>query len=364
MTWWWSADQDLGPTPPSPVRGWWQEDAPLLRARRRMIRLAAEKFLSLVGPPGRGVRYAPEHLGLAYHGLCDASGAQEGDYDAHLLVSEPFFRHQLHLISRLFTARLARDVLHGREQGARLTAMISFDDGLRSVESLALAPLAEYGLPATLFLNDIAWERQELWHDTVARAALSARPEALEAALLGVVPTLGLSWLPGAPPVERAMRLVELLKSLPGARALEVAQALGPLAGPPPARYMEPDAVRRAHEAGHEIGGHSHRHLILTLLEEPLRERELVENKCALEEVVGEPIVSFAHPNGDYNPASLRAVSRAGYRNAWGVERAELAPMALARRNISDAACVDEEGRFSGALFLLWLFRGQGGLPQ
>lgn len=345
---WWSTERELGRSAPSPLPGPWRGVGEgLWRARRRLQRVAAERWLGALGPPGRGARSAPLHLGLGYHGVCGAAGLEAGDYDPNLWVCEDFFRHQVHLIARLCAARRASEVWGAREEGAALAAAVTFDDGLSSVVGRGLPILREYGLPATLFVNDGVWGGGELWHDTAARAASVAPLEAAAALDLGA-------------PLE-ALGFVAALKRLGSERLLEVMARLEVLAGPAPAgRYLEPAGVVAWRGAGHEVGGHGTRHLLLTRTRGALLRGELEGNRAALEALLGEPVMSYAYPNGANDRAARDAVAAAGYTSGWGIEHSDGGVLALSRRNISDAVCVDEEGRFSGALFLVWLLGRRG----
>jgi hypothetical protein len=60
--------------------------------------------------------------------------------------------------------------------------------------------------------------------------------------------------------------------------------------------YHHPDQIRRIHQAGHEVGSHSHRHEWLPgLCLEALRET-LISSKDALEQCIGSPLVTFVPP--------------------------------------------------------------------
>ncbi len=296
---------------------------------------------------------------MAYHGVGHEGHDARGDYDPHLLVSPEFLRRQVHLLDRVCVMRLSRDTLVGREQGARLTACLTFDDGLRSVYDEAMPILKDYAAPATLFVNDSVWNMPELWHDTIARAARTMDARTLGTLVGDVLPASVVREVVARLPSARSRALVSACKSLEGPVLLTLAQrareALEPLAT---RRYMNRDELVSWAEAGHEVGGHTTHHMILEHLSGEDRRREVEGNKSALEEVLGQKVRSFAYPNGEHSLVTRRDVGQAGYEVGWSVERPGpgRTPMALPRRNISDAVCVDEHGRFSGALFWVWLF--------
>lgn len=76
------------------------------------------------------------------------------------------------------------------------------------------------------------------------------------------------------------------------------------------------DEVRLLADQGVEIGSHGLLHRALPELDEEQRERETEESRQILEMVTGQPVVSFCYPYGAFDPASMTAVSSAGYRAA------------------------------------------------
>ena len=102
---------------------------------------------------------------------------------------------------------------------------------------------------------------------------------------------------------------------------------------------MTSDQVKKMHEAGMEIGGHTVNHPILTSVDKATARREINENKEYLESLIGEPLCSFAYPNGkpgkDYGPEHVALVKEAGYECAvstsWGRVNKNSDPFQLPR---------------------------------
>jgi peptidoglycan/xylan/chitin deacetylase (PgdA/CDA1 family) len=65
-----------------------------------------------------------------------------------------------------------------------------------------------------------------------------------------------------------------------------------------------------------EIGSHTVRHADLADADGERAFRELAESKRLLEDMLGQPVRSFAYPYGHYSPACLPAAQRAGYESA------------------------------------------------
>ena len=74
-----------------------------------------------------------------------------------------------------------------------------------------------------------------------------------------------------------------------------------------------PDAVRRLHDAGHEIGSHTHSHRLLTDLKPEERYRELTRSKAQLAATTGVDIEGFRAPAFDFGPEHFHALADAGY---------------------------------------------------
>lgn len=344
---WWDTRGELGEAPTSPLLcgyGWSRAQ----RARRKLRRLLAERFLGRLGSEGvRGLLEAP--LGLCYHGVVERLSS--ADYDPHLMVSPAFLRHQLCVLRRV-----ARVVPSGElREGERGQAVVTFDDALLGVWTLGAPILREQGVRASLFVNDGVWREGELWHDTVARAALSLERGAVEVWFdrLLAPSCLREVWRLGG--AARSRALVVRCKQLDAGQLLERLRRLrGVLGGGEGRRYMSPGEVRAWDEAGHEVGGHTTYHPILTRLGAQEQRAEVSGNRAALEGLLGKGVRSFAYPNGDHDAALEALVRELGYEHTWATERR--GGRALERCNMSDFVCMDEDGRFHGGLFLLWVW--------
>jgi peptidoglycan/xylan/chitin deacetylase (PgdA/CDA1 family) len=67
-----------------------------------------------------------------------------------------------------------------------------------------------------------------------------------------------------------------------------------------------------------EVGSHTVRHPNLTLPND--RVAEVAGSRTLLEEMIGEPVTTFAYPNGYHDAAAVAAVADAGYRGACTTE--------------------------------------------
>lgn len=171
-------------------------------------------------------------------------------------------------------------------------ALITFDDGYRSVLTIAAPILAAYRLPAVVFACSTPMlERRLLWFDHVAlrdgEAAADAWKERSYDEWRGVC-----------------------------------ADTAPVVPDDHPCALMTPaDLAVLARQSGIEIGGHTARHPILARATVDQQRDEIVSNRDALAEWSGRPIRAFAYPNGrpsiDYTADTIAIVEDAGFDVAF-----------------------------------------------
>jgi peptidoglycan/xylan/chitin deacetylase (PgdA/CDA1 family) len=79
--------------------------------------------------------------------------------------------------------------------------------------------------------------------------------------------------------------------------------------------YMVARQVRELSDAGFEIGSHSVTHPYLSDLTDAQINREIVESKIQLEEMIGRPVHHFSCPGGRWSPKVAEIARRAGYHS-------------------------------------------------
>ncbi len=77
--------------------------------------------------------------------------------------------------------------------------------------------------------------------------------------------------------------------------------------------YMSWADLKELVAAGMEIGGHTIGHVDLAVTPAPLRDRELVESKRALEDHLGVSVTALSYPGGAFNAGAEAAARKAGY---------------------------------------------------
>jgi peptidoglycan/xylan/chitin deacetylase (PgdA/CDA1 family) len=90
--------------------------------------------------------------------------------------------------------------------------------------------------------------------------------------------------------------------------------------------YMIPRQVRELSDTGFEIGCHSMTHPYLNSLGEADLQREIVDAKIRLEEMISRPVHHFSCPGGRWTPRVAEVARRAGYHSVSTSEVAANGP--------------------------------------
>lgn len=93
---------------------------------------------------------------------------------------------------------------------------------------------------------------------------------------------------------------------------------------------MNENEIAELSRSGMEIGGHTHRHPILSQMNSNDAYEEISTNKTMLEDIVKKPISSFAYPNGrpqlDYGTEHGRMLKEIGYEFAVSTSAGAASP--------------------------------------
>ncbi len=253
---------------------------------------------------------------LSYHRALTAP-----DPIMHDSIDAAAFERQMTLLAAEFNVLLlgeACDRLVRKALPAR-AACITFDDGYADNEQNALPILKRLGLSATFFVSTGFSAGGIMFNDAVIEAVRRAAAGTYDLSALGLgIHTLGDS-------TSRRAAIDSLLAQIKyrqlSARAALVQQLAQTLqATLPTDLMMGPAQIKRLHDAGMEIGGHTVNHPILAELSDQEARAEIVGGKRRLEEITGAPVTVFAYPNGkpgqDYGPRDVELVKQAGFAAA------------------------------------------------
>jgi peptidoglycan/xylan/chitin deacetylase (PgdA/CDA1 family) len=232
---------------------------------------------------------------LCYHGLRSTNAADDRVSFSGLHVTEREFESHCRFLKDAchpISLDQWQASLYGGPPLPPRPVLLTFDDGYRSVLTLAQPILQKYGIPAVVFVCSDPVENQELlWFDAAARSRGEAEVEAL-------------GKLPYAVWQKTCAKLRKVIDSDDPHTPLNV-QEIKTLAAMP----------------GIEIGGHSASHARLARASRHEQFGEVLRNRRSLEEWIGREVRAFAYPNGlpekDYNGDSISVVKDAGYELAF-----------------------------------------------
>lgn len=235
---------------------------------------------------GIATRVTSHHLAaLAYHDLGDGGA----------------FEWQLDYLMRTRTLVSLGDVVEAASGGRPLprgSALLTFDDGYRSVFDIALPLMAERSVPGVAFVvaGHVGSDQPFWWEEVEALVHVGAAPTTL--------------------PKASAAEVVRWMKTLNNDWRLAEMELLRE-ASPEPAPRMaqlSPAELRQLQAGGIEIGNHTFSHPCLTRCDEITIEAEMTSAQNKLAEILGAPPRAIAYPNGDADSRVLEAADRVGFR--------------------------------------------------
>ena len=234
------------------------------------------------------------------------------------LVDE--FSRQMAIISSCFTPMSLSVALELMDKDSLpdRAVCVTFDDGYADNCSVASPILRKYKVPATVFVSTDYLDGGMMWNDTVI--------ESIRRVPLGSVDLrpCGLPELNVEADTKRcaiALNLIDTIKYLPNQQRNDVAGYLSSLAQSPQRNLMltRKELISMSSD-DIEIGAHTLSHPILSEISNHNAEREIVESKNVLEDILNKPVRYFAYPNGkpgkDYLQKHRDMVKDAGFEAA------------------------------------------------
>lgn len=183
---------------------------------------------------------------------------------------------------------------------------ITIDDGYPDTLEVVLPELARRALPATLFLSTAPPETGEpLWTDRTRWIVKHARAE------------LGSE-------AQRLDHLSSVLRRLKAMGPADVDRAVAELESElrpegPELRLLSWDDVRHLQQNNVHLGAHTHRHYMVSRLDDATLADEIGRSVRLIENRVGVEVHSFAYPNGrpeDYDARAIAVMRDLGLRSA------------------------------------------------
>jgi peptidoglycan/xylan/chitin deacetylase (PgdA/CDA1 family) len=253
--------------------------AGLFAARHYHQRLARVRFPGVAVLCYHGVRPDDWRRGtMVFEGL----HVRASELDAHCrLISET-----CHPI----TLDQWRASLHGGPALPPRPVLVTFDDGYRTVATVAKPILEQHAIRAVLFVCSMPIEARTLFlHDAIARHSGEAAVEAFKSSSYA-------SW-------RDATRT-----------------KLAPVSANDPHAIVSVDELQVLARDGFEIGNHTSSHPMLSQSSPANQQEEIADAKAALRAWLGHSGVAFAYPFGqpsDYSPETPRILHEHGYEFAF-----------------------------------------------
>jgi peptidoglycan/xylan/chitin deacetylase (PgdA/CDA1 family) len=335
---------------------------------RWAVKTALASTISRVHDHGLGAvlgRRPARPLVLGYHRVVDDFAAAARTEMPNMLTSARMFEHHLDYIGRHFRFVSIDEIGKQTASGvpfSRPVAAVTFDDGYRDVYEHAYPILKRKGIPAAVFVvTDLvgrpSWQVHDQLYQLVAKGFATWDDPARE--LAGMLTDLGLpvrELLP-ADATRSPLHVVSaLLPCLPLAEVRRLIEGIEVSVGKGfcnvPLSMTWPMLTEMQRE-GITIGSHTRSHVSLPMESDEVIVDELQESKWALEQHLGGPVLHFAYPGGQFTPAVVDAVARAGYRFAYtacthGVPKHPA--LTIERLLLWEGSSADADGRFSPAI--------------
>jgi len=305
-------------------------------------------------------------LVVGYHRVVDDFASIARTEMPSMLTSTRMFERHLDSIGRHFTFVSLDDIgahLLSGEPFEQPVAAVTFDDGYADVYEHAYPVLERKGIPAAVFVvTDLVgrpfWQVHDKLYHLVAKAFAAWDDPQHE--LCGLMRALGL-------PTERITRTREatrtplltvsaLLPELPMADVRRVMDGLEASVGngfndiPRTLNWAEIAEMQRR---GITIGSHTKSHVSLPVESPADVADELEGSREMLEARLGEPIMHFAYPGGQFTAPVIDAVAKAGYRFAYTAcqhGHPQHPALTIERLLLWEGSSVDADGRFSPAI--------------
>lgn len=279
------------------------------------------KFIQLLCTVASGLGRQKKLIILIYHQVMN-----EPDAMRPWEIDKLIFGWQMALMGKYFNVlslhealeKMANDTLPPR------AACITFDDGYANNYSNALPILLKNNLTATFFIASGFLDGGRMWNDSVIESIRSLTALELDLSVLGLG-KYDISSLDKKAGV--AVEILNKIKHLqPEIRDQHVSYILSLAKNLPSNLMMTSQQVLKLSESGMEIGGHTVNHPILAKLTPDQVNKEVNENKKALEQLLNKTIRYFAYPNGkpgqDYIFDQVSIIKYCGYLAALSTQPA------------------------------------------
>lgn len=289
--------------------------------KRKLINLAHETGVIRAG---RGL-WAKSLTVINYHRIDNPHRKDFDSFKPNVSATPDDFHRQMEYLSKWFNVVSMQDALQwldGQKELPRYAALITFDDGYLDNYTHAFPILRACNFPALIFLttehigtdSPFYWDMAAYCFHHTKRDQLTFPDGTTEV------------WSNQEQLDHVSQKWIELMKTFPQAEKLIYVQDLPQLLDVSvPAGFFKKlmlnwDQVKEMRKNGIEFGAHTMHHPILTRISLDEVHAEVVGSKSRIEQEIGEPVLSFAYPNGqssDLNNKIERIVADSGIRAAF-----------------------------------------------
>jgi peptidoglycan/xylan/chitin deacetylase (PgdA/CDA1 family) len=303
---------------------------------------------------------------LGYHQVVEDFQTAARTELPSMLISVSMFERHLEWLGRRFRFVTLDDIGERAVRGVPFddpVVAITFDDGYRDVYEHAYPTLKRKGIPAAVFVvTDLVG--QDLWqiHDRLYHllARAFARWADPRREILGMLADLDIPsgdvFSTRATTMNPLRTVAALLPSISQSDVNRVMMRLEATVGNGVCqipRTVTWPMIADMRRAGFTIGSHTKTHVSLPMETQKTAIEELTGSKQALERHLGEPVVHFAYPGGQFTPRIVDTVVAAGYQFGYtacphGDPRHPAVTME--RLLLWEGSSIDAVGRFSPAV--------------
>jgi len=213
-----------------------------------------------------------------------------------------------------------------RHQLPARAAAITFDDGYADNLLHATPILRKHGVRATFFIATGYIDGGLMWNDALTESIRAARQSHIDLGFLGLGSVSLSSTEEKRLVLEQA---ITAIKPRPHEDILSAVSRIQDICGEamPDNLMLTTPQLKELVANGMELGAHTVNHPNLTNLLDPEVSREIIDSRDFLSSLAGQPIQTFAYPNGrlgrDYLPRHAQIVRELGFSAAvttnWGV---------------------------------------------
>lgn len=244
-------------------------------------------------------------------------------------ISSERFDWLLGMLSRYFNVLSLDEALAllGSSDLLPRSIVITFDDGYADNYLNALPLLQKWQMPATFFVATGYLDGGIMFNDIIIEAVRGAQGAEIDLSSLEIARIESAFSRPVRIDTVEQKReaigaLLKAIKYLPSDDRVAVAGEVADVCGSrlPDSLMMTTGQVAGLHEAGMQIGGHSHSHPVLTRVGLDRVKEDLAQNKKILEALISKPVDVFAYPNGipekDFTHEHIEILKELNYRAA------------------------------------------------